>query len=91
MLFLDNLEQTTLVSLSDVSVNETIDEAQFVFEVPEDVDVVGTPVIEPADGQKGDDVSDVMSEAHGEDEGAALVTPADDELVHTLPLDDIAD
>ncbi len=91
MVFLDNLEQTTLVSLSDVSVNEPIDSARFVFDVPEDVDVVGTPITAPADVDEDQDAeaSDLMSEAAdtGEDE----VTAADDELVHTLPLEDIAD
>ncbi|MDH3747144.1 MAG: outer membrane lipoprotein chaperone LolA [Gammaproteobacteria bacterium] len=43
MVFLDNLEQTTLVSLYEVIVNESIDASQFEFVVPEDVDVVGTP------------------------------------------------
>lgn len=44
MVFFDNLEQTTLVALHDVRVNEPIDELQFVFEPPEGVDVVGVPV-----------------------------------------------
>ena len=44
MVFFDNLEQTTLVELRDVAVNESIDPARFEFVVPEDVDVVGTPV-----------------------------------------------
>ncbi len=43
MVFLDNLEQTTLIELSDVVVNEPIDGAQFAFEPPDDVDVVGIP------------------------------------------------
>ena len=43
MVFFDNLEQTTHVSLHDVVVNEAIDPAHFKFEVPEGVDVVGTP------------------------------------------------
>jgi len=43
MLFFDNLEQTTLVSLSDVVVNETIDPGKFNFDAPDGVDVVGTP------------------------------------------------
>ena len=45
MVFFDNLEQTTLVDLSDVAVNEPIDPARFVFLVPEDVDVVGVPAV----------------------------------------------
>lgn len=43
MVFFDNLEQTTLVSLQDVVVNESIDPDRFEFEVPQGVDVVGTP------------------------------------------------
>ena len=45
MVFLDNLDQTTLVSLYDVRVNEPIDAGQFEFVVPEEVDLVGTPVV----------------------------------------------
>lgn len=45
MVFLDNLEQQTIVSLSDVTVNEAIDASRFDFEAPEDVDVVGTPAV----------------------------------------------
>lgn len=44
MMFSDNLEQTTLIALFDVSLNEDIDADRFQFEPPEDVDVVGTPV-----------------------------------------------
>ena len=43
MVFFDNLEQTTLVALDEVTVNAPIDPARFEFVVPEDVDVVGTP------------------------------------------------
>jgi outer membrane lipoprotein carrier protein len=43
MVFYDNLEQTTLIQLYDVEVNEPIDPLQFQFLIPEDVDVVGTP------------------------------------------------
>jgi len=43
MVFFDNLEQTTLVQLYEVAVNDTIDPARFEFIVPEDVDVVGMP------------------------------------------------
>lgn len=43
MAFLDNLEQTTLVSLFDVVINGEIAPATFSFVVPEGVDVVGTP------------------------------------------------
>lgn len=44
MIFSDNLEQTTLVAMHDVSVNETLDSALFQFSPPEGVDVVGEPV-----------------------------------------------
>ena len=43
MMFFDNLEQTTLVALHDVTVNEPIDPGRFEFTVPDDVDLVGTP------------------------------------------------
>lgn len=42
MVFFDNLGQTTLVALHDVTVNEPIDSERFDFVVPEDVDLVGT-------------------------------------------------
>ena len=45
MVFIDNLAQTTIVSLSDIEVNEAIDPAQFQFDAPDDVDVVGTPAL----------------------------------------------
>lgn len=45
MVFFDNLDQTTLVSLYDVRVNEPVDAGRFEFVVPEDVDLVGTPVV----------------------------------------------
>ena len=45
MVFFDNLEQTTLVDLSEVSVNLPIDASRFNFIVPEDVDVVGVPAV----------------------------------------------
>jgi len=45
MVFFDNLEQTTLVALDEVAVNEPIDPARFEFVIPEDVDVVGTPAV----------------------------------------------
>ena len=44
MVFFDNLEQTTFVALYDVRTNEPIDASQFVFDMPEDADLVGTPV-----------------------------------------------
>lgn len=43
MVFLDNLEQTTVVSLYEVRVNSAIDPDRFRFTAPDDVDVVGTP------------------------------------------------
>jgi outer membrane lipoprotein carrier protein len=43
MVFFDNLEQTTIVALYEVTVNEPIDDARFVFVVPEDADLVGVP------------------------------------------------
>lgn len=49
MVFLDNLEQTTQVSLSDVVVNETMAPSTFRFVVPNDVDVVGTPAVASAE------------------------------------------
>lgn len=44
MVFFDSLEQTTFVALHDVRTNEPIEPGRFVFEVPEDADLVGTPV-----------------------------------------------
>lgn len=43
MILSDELEQTTLVALHDVEVNEEIDPAQFEFSPPEGVDLVGQP------------------------------------------------
>jgi len=50
MVFFDNLEQKTLVALYDVTTNEPIDATRFEFTVPDDADLVGTPVAaeEPA-------------------------------------------
>jgi outer membrane lipoprotein carrier protein len=45
MVFFDNLEQTTLVALYDVTINEPIDATRFEFVVPEDVDLVGTAAV----------------------------------------------
>ncbi len=45
MVFFDNLDQTTLVALYDVTTNEPIDAEQFSFTVPDDVDLVGVPVV----------------------------------------------
>jgi outer membrane lipoprotein carrier protein len=44
MMFFDNLEQTTLVALYDVRINEPIDEERFEFVVPDGADVVGVPL-----------------------------------------------
>ena len=44
MLFSDNLEQTTLIALFDVSLNREIDADLFEFNPPDDVDIVGTPL-----------------------------------------------
>jgi len=44
MVFYDNLEQTTLVALYDVVVNEPIDADHFEFVVPDDADLVGVPL-----------------------------------------------
>jgi outer membrane lipoprotein carrier protein len=44
MVFFDNLQQTTLVALSDVTINEPISAERFEFSPPEGVDVVGVPV-----------------------------------------------
>ena len=44
MVFLDNLEQTTVVVLKNVTVNAPIDASRFRFAVPDGVDVVGKPV-----------------------------------------------
>jgi outer membrane lipoprotein carrier protein len=48
MVFFDNLEQTTLVSLYDAAVNDPIGAGRFEFEIPPGVDVVGTPVVAEA-------------------------------------------
>lgn len=45
MVFFDNLEQTTIVSLYEVRINEAIDPDRFRFSAPDDVDVVGTPAV----------------------------------------------
>jgi outer membrane lipoprotein carrier protein len=45
MVFFDKLEQTTIVALYDVTVNEPIDASRFEFVVPDDVDLVGTPAV----------------------------------------------
>ena len=45
MVFFDNLDQTTVVALHEVTVNEPIDATRFEFDVPADADVVGTPLV----------------------------------------------
>ncbi len=44
MIFSDNFEQTTLVAMHDVSLNEAMDSSLFRFSPPVGVDVVGDPV-----------------------------------------------
>jgi outer membrane lipoprotein carrier protein len=44
MIFADNLEQTTLVALFDVRLNEPVDPSRFEFTLPPGVDVVGEPL-----------------------------------------------
>ena len=41
MLFADNLDQTTIIGLFDITTNAPLDEARFRFEPPAGVDVVG--------------------------------------------------
>ncbi len=48
MIFYDNLEQTTLIALDEVRINEPIDDERFHFAVPPGVDLVGTPVVAEA-------------------------------------------
>ncbi len=45
MVFLDSLDQQTVVTLSAVSLNDGIEASRFEFTAPEDVDVVGTPAV----------------------------------------------
>ena len=44
MLFSDNLGQTTLIALFDLTLNESVDEQRFSFSPPDNVDVVGRPL-----------------------------------------------
>ena len=44
MIFGDNLGQTTLIALFDLTVNESIDAQRFSFTPPDGVDVVGRPL-----------------------------------------------
>lgn len=46
MMFSDNLEQTTLIALFDVELNERIDAETFRFTPPDDADLVGEPLID---------------------------------------------
>ena len=46
MVFLDSLEQQTVVELSNVEYNLDLDPALFEFTPPADVDIVGTPAVE---------------------------------------------
>jgi outer membrane lipoprotein-sorting protein len=48
MVFFDNLDQKTVVSLYDVTTNEPIDAERFEFSVPDDADLVGVPVVAEA-------------------------------------------
>ncbi len=50
MVFFDNLEQTTFISLYDVRVDEPIDPKQFEFVAPEGVDIVGVPMTAESSG-----------------------------------------
>lgn len=45
MIFTDNLEQTTLVALFDVVINQEIADDRFEFMVPPGVDLVGVPAL----------------------------------------------
>lgn len=45
MVFLDNLEQQTIVSFTGVETNVALEPGRFVFVVPEDADLVGTPAL----------------------------------------------
>ena len=45
MVFFDNLDQTTLVEFDDLLVNTPIEPGRFEVTAPDDVDVVGTPVV----------------------------------------------
>lgn len=45
MSFRDTLEQTTLIALSEIRLNQELSDAFFGFEVPTDADLIGTPVL----------------------------------------------
>ncbi len=46
MVFLDSLEQQTVVELSDVVYNASLDAGLFEFTPPDDADIVGTPAVD---------------------------------------------
>jgi outer membrane lipoprotein carrier protein len=48
MIFSDNLQQSTLIALFDVQINEQIPDEHFQFTPPEDVDLVGKPIVADA-------------------------------------------
>ena len=48
MIFRDNLEQSTLIALHDLAVNEDIDDSLFIFSPPADADLVGEPLLAEA-------------------------------------------
>jgi len=50
MMFDDNLEQTTLIALLNVTTNEPLAEDFFDFIVPADVDLVGVPILAHSPG-----------------------------------------
>jgi outer membrane lipoprotein carrier protein len=45
MIFTDNLEQTTLIALFEVGLNESLDDELFTFLVPANADLVGEPIL----------------------------------------------
>ena len=55
MIFADNLDQTTLVAMFDVVLNEEIDPEHFRFVPPDGVDVVGKPLTAEASASRVDD------------------------------------
>jgi outer membrane lipoprotein carrier protein len=54
MMFADNLDQTTLVAMFDVVLNEEIDPGHFRFVPPDGVDVVGKPLTSEASAGRVD-------------------------------------
>ena len=46
MVFLDSLDQQTVVELRDVVYNASIDSSRFEFTPPDDADIVGTPAVD---------------------------------------------